>query len=457
MTDPSIVPIKLHARAWDARGATLLPVVVGLNSRAVAWHRDRLITQAEFIAEVSRIAASLPASGSMINLCEDRYNFLATYVAGLTVRHEVLLPPSRVEQVVGEIASLHPGSYRIEDEDRGATLALASSPIALHIEADAIAMLGYTSGSTGQPSAQLKRWRALHASAALNGASIRRVIGLAEQDSAAIVATVPPQHMYGMELSVLLPLIGGMAVHSGRPLFPADVARALSEIPEPRVLVSTPVHLRAMVQSNQVFPRISLIVSATAPLDRVLANAVETKLQAPLLEMFGSTETCVIATRRPSQDDAWNIYEGVTLEPTAEGTRVDAPWFHRSVMLQDILELANTNQFTVRGRNADMIEVAGKRASLADITRRLLAIEGVEDAAVFQPDQTEVGTIYRVAAAVVAPSLTTRHIHAELAKGVDPAFLPRPLILVESLPRNDVGKLPRDKLLELLALGRVKL
>lgn len=87
MTDPSIVPIKLHARAWDARGATLLPVVVGLNSRAVAWHRDRLITQAEFIAEVSRIAASLPASGSMINLCEDRYNFLATYVAGLTVRH----------------------------------------------------------------------------------------------------------------------------------------------------------------------------------------------------------------------------------------------------------------------------------------------------------------------------------------------------------------------------------
>jgi acyl-coenzyme A synthetase/AMP-(fatty) acid ligase len=30
---------------------------------------------------------------------------------------------------------------------------------------------------------------------------------------------------------------------------------------------------------------------------------------------------------------------------------------------------------------------------------------------------------------------------------MDPVFLPRPLLLVDSLPRNEVGKLPREQLL----------
>jgi acyl-coenzyme A synthetase/AMP-(fatty) acid ligase len=425
---------------------------VGAGDRTIAWHADRLITQAEFLADVGGLLGKLPKSGAMLNLCEDRYNFLAAYLAGVIAGHCVLLPPTRVEQVVKEIEALHEGSYRIGDESMSTPRAAAAHPdLVLATRADRIAMIGYTSGSTGQPSAQVKRWRALHASAAHNSAAMRRAMKLSDSAGAFIVATVPPQHMYGMELSVLLPLLGGMAVHSGRPLFPADIASALAQMPEPRVLVSTPVHLRAIAQAAQAFPRISLIVSATAPLDKALASAVEAKLGAPLLEMFGSTETCVIATRHTSEDEHWHAYEAVTLEPSLEGTLVNAPWFQQAISLQDLLELESDGRFVVRGRNADMIEVAGKRASLADLTRRLLAIEGVKDAAVFQPDQIEVGTIYRVAAAVVAPGLKAKQILERLAASVDPAFLPRPLMLVDALPRNEVGKLPRSKLLELLA------
>src|SRR5690606_20268094 len=111
-----------------------------------------------------------------------------------------------------------------------------------------------------------------------------------------------------------------MAVHSGRPLFPADIARALEQVPAPRILVSTPVHLRALVDSQQSFPPIGAIVSATAPLDRALALAVEQRLGAPLLEMFGSTETCVIAARRTTMQDTWQAYEGLTLEPREQNT-----------------------------------------------------------------------------------------------------------------------------------------
>ncbi len=184
---------------------------------------------------------------------------------------------------------------------------------------------------------------------------------------------------------MLLPLIAGMAVHAARPLFPADIARALGELPAPRVLVSTPVHLRALVESPQQFPEAALIVSATAPLDRALAQAVEAKLGGRLLEIFGSTETCAFASRRTAQDEFWRLHEGVVLEPVANGTLVTAPWHPQPILLQDHLELRGAGEFRVRGRNTDLIEVAGKRASLADLTRRVLAIEGVQDAVVFQP------------------------------------------------------------------------
>jgi len=104
----------------------------------------------------------------------------------------------------------------------------------------------------------------------------------------------------------------------------------------------------------------------------------------------------------------------------------------------------------VRGRSSDMIEVAGKRASVTDLTKRLLAIPGVQEAAVFQPDDDAAGTIRRVAALVVAPNLMAREVLDQLASGVDSAFLPRPLLIVDQLPRNELGKLPRENLLKVL-------
>ncbi len=310
-------------------------------------------------------------------------------------------------------------------------------------------MIGYTSGSTGQPKTFPKLWRTVNGSNARNAQSIRAAI--ADKSSTVwVLATVPPQHMYGMEMSVLLPLAGDMAVHAGRPLFPADIAAALAEIPRPRVLVSTPVHLRAIVGSDQQFPEVDVIVSATAPLDQPLAAAVTAKLGGELVEMFGSTETCVFASRRTAREEQWRLYDGVRLEPRDDGTLVNAPWFVEPVLLQDMVELQPGNRFVVRGRSSDMIEVAGKRASLTDLTKRLLAIPGVKEAAVFQPDADAVGTIRRVAALVVAPTLTSREVLDQLAGGVDSAFLPRPLLIVDSLPRNELGKLPRENLLRAL-------
>ena len=432
-----------------------------LNSAAAArpilWSQGRAIRVEELLSSVHELANRLPGQSHAINLCEHRHAFLAAFCAALLRGQTNLLPSSRAQAMVDEVRALYPDSYVCDDAMvQLSNVEPAVGNTSLNLPGDQLVVIGFTSGSTGQPQRHAKRWHSLRSSNACNAARIREC--LQPEHAAArpwIVATVPSQHMYGVETSVLLPLIGDMAIHAARPLFPADVAAALAEIPTPRILVTTPVHLRALMGSAQRLPQLALVISATAPLDRELALDVEIRCGARLLEMFGSTETCVIATRQPAREDAWHLYPQVTLEPHEEGTMVSAPWFETDVLLQDILEPLSGQRFVVRGRNADMVEVAGKRASLADLTRRLLSLPGVQDAIAFQPNPAAAGVVRRVAALAVAPGLTAESLCEQLAHSVDAAFIPRPLVLVSALPRNESGKLPHESLLAALRSARV--
>jgi acyl-coenzyme A synthetase/AMP-(fatty) acid ligase len=439
--------------------APSLPLLVGAPSRVIAWRDGRAVSAATFLAHVRQVAALLPDAESAVNLCEDRYAFLVAFAA-LVVRGQTnLLPPSRATHAVDEVMAGHPGCYAIGE------LALAPAPagylrmpaleeaMGAHgevpsIPADAIVAIGYTSGSTGKPKPNVKTWGSFVASNAGNIAMLGGTIGRAFD----LVATVPPQHMYGMEMSVLMPLLSEVSVHSGRPFFPADVASALASMPEPRALVTTPVHLRALVESGVTLPSLAAFVSATAPMPVELARAAEERFGAPLHEVFGSTETCVFASRRTATDDHWSLYPGVTLHPQPDGTLVDAPQLAEPIALADIVSLHDEGRrFELRGRNTDLLEIAGKRASLGDLNRRLLAIDGVRDGVLFQLDEADASGIRRIAGLVVAPGMTERTVLDALRHAMDPVFLPRPLRVVEALPRNETGKLPRGPLLEMLA------
>lgn len=389
----------------------------------------------------------------MVNLCENRFRFLVAFAAALQRALTTLMPQAHAPSAIAELAAAHPGCALIDD----AGVARAGSAARAAPEpgpADFIAAVGHTSGSTGTPAAHPKPWNSLRTTSALNAAAIRAALPPAARARRAwIVATVPPQHMYGLEMSVLLPLLCGFGIHGGKPLLPADVAAALAEVPAPRILVSTPVHLHALAASAARFPPLALIISATAPLSQELAREAERRFGAVLLEMFGSTETCVVATRRTAQEPRWQPHPGLVMEPAAGGTMVRAPWLASAQLLQDHVELRPDGSFTVIGRHGDLVEVAGKRASLADLTRRLRSIPGVEDAVVFQAPApaAAAGRVHRCAALVVAPGLAAREVARRFRQMVDPSLVPRPLAVVAALPRNELGKLPLEGLLRLLA------
>lgn len=436
-----------------------LSLIAGFDAAApLLWQGGRAITAGEFLERVGALAQVLPRQACLVNLCEQRANFLVAWCAAAVRGQTNLLPASRAPQVIADVRATYGDHHIVDDEVvQGALAGGSGAPLQgmPQIPAEHIIQIAFTSGSTGTPVAHAKRWGSLHFNTRFNAERIRECLAAGSAAIPSLVATVPPQHMYGTETSVLLPLLGGMAVHTGRPLFPADVAQALAEVPAPRVLVTTPVHLRTLLASTQEFPPLAVVVSATAPLDQALAQQVDARLGAPLLEMFGSTETCVIATRLTARESGWRLYPGVSVEPAQDCTWVRAAWFEQPMRLQDVVELSSTGRMLLRGRNVDMIEIAGKRASLFDLTRRLLDIPGVRDGVVFQPSDAEaaaqgIGRVHRVAAAVVAPGLSVTDILSAMARSVDPAFLPRPLLLVRELPRNEVGKTARAQLLALL-------
>jgi acyl-coenzyme A synthetase/AMP-(fatty) acid ligase len=317
------------------------------------------------------------------------------------------------------------------------------------VDAEQLAAYVFTSGSTGVPVPYPKTWGKL-VRCVRDGAGR---LGLADGRSHAVLATVPPQHMYGFESSVLLALQSGGALCAERPFYPADVCSALEMLPRPRTLVATPIHLRALLASQTELPAADLLVSATAPLPRELAREAEQRFRAPLLEIYGSTESGQLATRRTARNEEWRLWPGVCL--TLEDGRAWARGGHleQPTPMCDELQPVDAERFLLRGRLADLVNIAGKRSSLSYLTHQLNSIAGVEDGVFFfpqEPHPSEAG-IARVAAAVVAPQLDAARLIEALRQRIDPVFLPRPLLFVAQLPRNSTGKLPREALRSLAA------
>jgi acyl-coenzyme A synthetase/AMP-(fatty) acid ligase len=404
--------------------------------QVVVWRRGRGVTAAEIIGRVRALERTLPRSRYAINLCDSRQNFLIAFLAAAECAQVSLFPPSRAPQAVLELQSAYPDHCLATDElVEAAAAGIAEPPLAVAAQ-DPIA-IAFTSGSTGRAEGHAKSWPALLATAKL-----ARERFLPDCARFNVVATVPPQHMYGFETTITLILLSGSAVSDSRPLFPADIVAELASVPAPRVLITTPAHLRACVADEARLPPVELIISATAPLERELAAAAEARWQTRVCEIYGCTEAGSMASRRATETDFWLTYPGAWVEPLEMGAIYHGRHLPGPVSLQDILELESPRRFRLIGRSADLVKVAGKRVSLAELTRRLLEVPGVRDGVIFVPEPDA-----RPAALVVAPRVSRAEILATLARQLDPVFVPRPFVLVDRLPRNETGKIPLAALL----------
>ena len=116
-----------------------------------------------------------------------------------------------------------------------------------------------------------------------------------------LVATEPPQHLWGMATSILLPLLCKVAICDRTPFYPQDIADALASLPEPRGLVSSPVQLKALRKSGVSLVALGRIYSSTAPMSMDEAAQLENEFETRVIEIFGCVESGILASRRTSR------------------------------------------------------------------------------------------------------------------------------------------------------------
>jgi acyl-coenzyme A synthetase/AMP-(fatty) acid ligase len=423
----------------------------------VAYRAGAPIRAQQFISDARQLADVLPDSRHVLNVCADRYRFSVGLAACLMSGRVSLLPSTHTPEVISQLAMFASDAICLTDDSRcdinlprhfyPQALSASTLPFEIpRIPESQLAAIVFTSGSTGVPLPYRKTWGLL-ARCVRNGAPI---LGLTDGRAHTIIGTVPAQHMYGFESSVLLAMLTGNAFVAERPFYPADVAAAVAAVPRPRVLVTTPVHLRTLLSSEVPFPPLDLVMSATAPLTQELAREVESKYDSPLLEIYGSTETGQIAIRRSAETAAWRLWPGVTLRVAGDQVFAQGGHVEQVTAMCDVIELKGPNEFVLHGRTADLVNVAGKRSSFGYLNAQLNAIPGVIDGAFFLNDSPSGSTgVARLGAAVVAPGMTLAQLNEHLRQRIDPVFLPRPLLMVDRLPRNATGKLPQQALQEL--------
>jgi len=426
----------------------------------------------QFVADATALARQLPPARYVLNSCRDRYLFAVGFCAALIAGRTSLLPPSRTPEILAQLALRYPDTVYLADE-AGRIVALGGTAAPTHwqpkqpntnasawpppaIAREHVAAIAFTSGSTGEPQAQLKTWGGVVDGARAEALALQ--LDEAPIDDVVLIGTVSPQHMYGFESTVLMALHGPCAFAAEHPLHPDEVRAVTTQSSGRRVLITAPVHLRALVESAQSMPALDRVVSATAPLALELAQRCESMWSTRVFEVYGCTETGMVATRRTVDGPVWTTMRDVRIEVC--GGEFHAYGGHvRPGPLADRLRPITDSTFELEGRAGDVVNIGGKRASLEGLNRLLLSIDGVIDGAIFEPPAvTDSNREQRLMALVVAPNITRAELLAALRAQIDAAFLPRPLLRVDSLPRNAQGKLPKAELLAVAekALGSTR-
>ena len=217
----------------------------------VAYRAGAPIRVAQFLADVQRVVVRLGRGSHLLNACADRYHFAVGLAASLVSGKVSLLPSTHTPEMMRQLTAFAPDVVCLTDEascsialpqlaypaDAGpaanAAAAEDANPTVPRIDPGQLAAYVFTSGSTGTPVPYRKSWGRLFDCVRVEAERL----GLSGPARWAILATVPPQHMYGFESSVLMALADGHALCAERPFYPADIATALEALPDRKSVV----------------------------------------------------------------------------------------------------------------------------------------------------------------------------------------------------------------------------
>jgi len=414
------------------------------ETKPLACMAGAALTLGQFRADVDRLATQLHADGDTLISCPGRYAFSVGMLASWLTGKTVVLPPNYLDETLKDIRSRF--NITFECDANWARQLPGNNTSATHgsweprLPSDMHAVKLFTSGSTGISKIVTKSVANLLDEARAIAAEFNWPAG-------PMVAGVPPQHLYGLTFSILLPWVLGNPWVDDMPRYPGDVLHALQHNGG-KTLISVPTQYQATLADGTDLRGI-LCVSAAAPLPGSLAREWQQQHGTDILEIYGSTETGVVAHRQHTSTEIWQTFPQVALSVEQDLLKVDSPFvsdeFTGGFLTADRVSLAGQGRFHLLGRADTIVKIAGKRVSLTNIEDSICSCDGVAEAAVIAVPARGLIRDMAIWAAVVANNdypLSPRQLQSELRDKLDGIEIPRRILVVNQLPRTTSGKLP---------------
>ncbi|CAM3599377.1 AMP-binding protein [Halomonas sp. FME1] len=331
-------------------------------------------------------------------------------------------------------------------------------PRVVPLDPSATAVVLSTSGSTGNPVQLAKRFDQLDAELSAHAQ-------LWPLTDSGVISQVSHQHIYGLLTGILHPLCTSTPFCGGESRYPETLVTRLQEASAAGlhpVVVSSPAQLSRLPEHlawHAATPP-ARVFSSGAPLSQAHAQLAERLLQAPVIEIYGSTETGGIAQRRQTSHSAWQPLPGVALAFQDGGLSLRSPflempqqWWHQPDLVAPV-----DDGFMLLGRADRLVKIGGRRVSLDHVECLLTALEEVSEARCVDLDRTDgrLGAVVVLEHAFIphqrdARQCLIQRLRAHLFDHLEPVAVPRYWRFVETVPSNTQGKLDRTLINRLFA------
>jgi acyl-coenzyme A synthetase/AMP-(fatty) acid ligase len=365
-------------------------------------------------------------------------------------------PP--VEIAFGEVAALRWSALNV---DNGAQHGPLLRGVPLHP----------TSGSTGLPKIALRPGFAAVEEA-------RHYAETMDVEADDFIMAVPPMsHAYGYGMCVMLPLLTGASIVSTRRFTVTQVHRALAEHPI-TILPTVPAMLDVLsFGSGADLRNLRWVLAAGAMMPGRSAEKFRAKTGVTPCPLYGTTETggISVATAADGRDVDGRVgpsMEGVSVRvQRPEGNsdlgadigilqvrsssmmtgyldhegRISTPMTDGWFATGDLARIGEDGMIHLRGRDSEVINVAGLKVVPCEVEEAITAIPGVVEIKVYAGNHVS-GTQIVKAAIVVQNGLTTADIRAHCEQHLVYYKQPQVITLLDALPRNPAGKIIRDQL-----------